>query len=116
VHLGHDRRALLACLLADARRLVAGVAELSLELGQPGVGLGLLRLGRLQAALDGGRPVRERLLEVGHDPLLDREVQQAEDDQGEDDLHQVRDERVLLPFSREDDRVHGRGPSSGRIS
>ena len=50
-HLRDDRRTLLARLLADARRLVPGVAELLLELGQLGVGLGLLGLGRLA-----GRP------------------------------------------------------------
>ena len=48
-HLGDDRRTLLTRVLADARRLVPGVAELLLELGQLGVGLGLLGLGRLAA-------------------------------------------------------------------
>ena len=96
-HLGDDRRALLARLLADARRLVAGVTELLLELGELGVGLGLLGLGRLQTALDGGRPVGERLLEVGDDPLLDGEEQQTEDDQRQDDLHQVRQRAGWAP-------------------
>ncbi len=80
-HLRDDRRTLLARLLADAGGLVPGVAELLLELGELGVGLGLLGLGRLQPALDRGGPLGERLLEVGDDPLLDREEQQAEDDQ-----------------------------------
>ncbi len=41
-HLGHDRRTLLTRFLTDARRLVAGVGEPGLQLGELGVGLGLL--------------------------------------------------------------------------
>ena len=40
-HLGDDLGALLASLLADARRLVAGVGDLRLELRLGGVGVGL---------------------------------------------------------------------------
>ena len=75
----------------------------------------VIDLGGLETAFDGSRPVRERLLEVGDDPLLDREEQQAEDDQRQDDLDRVRDERVelVLFLSRKGDQVHGLGPSSG---
>ena len=63
-HLGDDLGTLLTRLLTDARRLVTGLGELLLELGELGVGLGLLGLGRLEATLDGGRALGERLLEV----------------------------------------------------
>src|SRR6185436_2040594 len=101
-------------LLADAGGLVPGVAELLLELGQLGVGLGLLGLGRLQAALDGGRPVGEGLLEVRYDELLDSEEQQSEDDQRQDDLDPLDGERARLVASLScgEDPVHGGGPSS----
>ena len=54
-HLGDDRGALLAGLLADPRGLVAGVGDLRLELllGRLGLGLGLVELGEL---LRGSRP------------------------------------------------------------
>ena len=89
-------RALLASLLADARRLVPGVGELLLELGELGVGLGLLGLGRREAALDGLGALGEGLLEVRDHALLDGEEEQAEDDQREDDLDEVRQQRVEL--------------------
>ena len=89
--------ALLAGLLADPGGLVPGVAELLLELGQLGVGLGLLGLGLLQAALDRRGALGVGLLEVRDDELLDREEEQTEDDEREDDLDRVRDERVAAP-------------------
>ena len=50
-HLGDDLRPLLASLLADPRRLVAGVGDLRLELllGGVGVGPGLLEVVELLA-------------------------------------------------------------------
>ena len=70
-HLRDDLRALLARLLADPRGLVPGVGELLLELGELGVGLGLLGLGRLQPTLDRRGALGERLLELRDDELLD---------------------------------------------
>ena len=77
-HLGHDGGALLARLLADPRRLVAGVGDLRLELRLGGVGVGprLLEVGELLA---------DRLLAVGH-RLVDRRddvARQQEEEQPE---------------------------------
>ena len=48
-HLGDDRRALLAGLLADLGRLVTRVGDLGLELllGRVGLGFGLVEVGEL---------------------------------------------------------------------
>jgi hypothetical protein len=85
---------------------VPRVGELLLQLGELGVGLGLLGLGRSEATLDRLGALGERLLEARHDEFLHRVEQDREDDEREDHLDRVRDQRVerVLFLGREEDQ------------
>src|SRR6478752_1516153 len=94
-HLRDDRGALLTRLLADARRLVARVGDLGLELllGRTGLGLGLVQLGELLAdrVLSG----RHRAVDRRDDELAEQEQQDREGGQL-DEERGVRNEEVAL--------------------
>jgi hypothetical protein len=89
-----DLRALLAGLLTDAPGLVTRLGQLRGIGLQRRLGLRLRLLGLLHPALDGGGPLGERLLEVGDDVLADQEDEDQEDDNAQNDLGDVRDQRV----------------------
>jgi len=94
-HLRDDRGTLLPSLLADPRRLVAGIRDLRLELllGRIGLGLGLVELGELLA---------DRVLAAGHravdrrDDVLRQQEQQDREGNELDEERAVRDEEVAL--------------------
>src|SRR6476620_9247536 len=95
-HLGDDQGALLAGLLADAGSLGAGLGELRLVLLESRLGLLLGLLGLLHAALDRGGALGIRLLEVRHHHLRHDPVQDRERDEAEDQLtHQGQDGQAL---------------------
>src|SRR6478735_4224197 len=94
-HLRDDRGALLTRLLADARRLVARVGDLGLELllGRSGLGLRLVQLGELLA--DRVLPGRHRAVDRRDDELGQEEEQHQERGQL-DEERGVRNEEVAL--------------------
>src|SRR6478735_11842694 len=93
-HLRDDRGALLARLLADARRLVARVGDLGLELllGRSGLGLGLVQLGELLA--DRVLPSRHRAVDR-RDDVLAQEEQQHQESEELDEERAVGHEEVV---------------------
>ena len=100
-HLGDDLRALLPRLLAQARGLVAGLGELGLVLLERRLGLGLRVLGLLDAALDGLAALFQNLVDVREELLGEEAKTIDEGDQADDELGDVRDERVLRLLRRQ---------------